>query len=151
MSTTGFDVFDRTVQKTNVMLEELRESLHMDDVHDAYLSMRAVFHALRDRLHPSEAAHLAAQLPMLLKGVYFEGWKPGSEPAKIRDRQEFLDGIRDVLRTRMPTADAERITRGVFELLAAHVSEGEISQVMNSLPEELRELWPAGTTATPDA
>lgn len=142
MSTTGFDVFDRTVQKTNVLLQELGESLHMEDTHDVYLSLRAVLHALRDRLHPAEAAHLAAQLPMLLKGVYFDGWKPGATPVKIRDRQEFLDGIRETLRTRMETADADRITRAVFALLTEHVSEGEIEQVVGSLPAELRQLWP---------
>ena len=87
--------------------------------------------------------HLAAQLPMLLKGMYFDGWRPSATPVKIRDRQEFLDGIRETLRTRMPTADADRITRAVFELLTKHVSEGEIDQVIGSLPEELRELWPA--------
>lgn len=143
MSSTGFDIFDRTVQKTNLMLEELGDALHMEDRHDVYLSLRTVLHALRDRLHPAEAAHLAAQLPMLLKGVYFDGWRPASTPVKIRDRQEFLDGIREPLRSRMPTVDAERITRRVFELLVAHVSAGEIEQVVSSLPEELRDLWPA--------
>lgn len=145
MSTTGFDVFDRTVQKTNVMLQELGEALHMEEKHDVYLSLRAVLHALRDRLHPAEAAQLAAQLPLLVKGVYFDGWRPGAAPVKTRDRQEFLDGIREILRTRMPTADAERITRGVFELLTVHVSAGEIEQVVGSLPEELRDLWPTAT------
>ncbi|MFW6083617.1 MAG: DUF2267 domain-containing protein [Gemmatimonadota bacterium] len=143
MSATGFDIFDRTVQKTNLLLEELGEALHMEDRHDVYLSLRTVLHALRDRLHPAEAAQLAAQLPMLLKGVYFDGWRPASPLVKVRDRQEFLDGIREPLRSRMPTADAERITRAVFALLAAHVSAGEIEQVVTSLPEELRDLWPA--------
>lgn len=148
MSMTGFDVFDRTVQKTNVILGELGEALHMDDPHDVYLSLRAVLHALRDRLHPAEAAHLAAQLPMLLKGVYFDGWNPSAPPEKIRDRQEFLDGIRETLRSRMPTADAERITRAVFELLTKHVSEGEIEQVVGGLPAALAELWPETVAGT---
>lgn len=149
MSTTGFDIFDRTVQKTNIMLRELGDALHMEDTHDVYLSLRAVLHALRDRLHPDEAAHLAAQLPLLLKGTYFDGWRPSATPVKIRDRHEFLGGIRETLRTRMPTADADRITRAVFELLTEHVSEGEIDQVVGSLPEELRELWPAAGTRAP--
>jgi len=148
MSMTGFDVFDRTVQKSNIWLKELGESLHMDEPHDAYLALRTVLHALRDRLPPEEAAHLAAQLPMLLKGVYYEGWKPGATPVKIRDRQEFLDGMREPLRSRMPNPDAERITRGVFELLARHVSAGEIAQIVSGLPPELRELWPAEIGAT---
>lgn len=148
MSMTGFDVFDRTVQKTNVILGELGEALHMDDTHDVYLSLRTVLHALRDRLHPAEAAHLAAQLPMLLKGVYFDGWSPAAPPEKIRDRQEFLDGIRETLRSRLPTPDAERITRAVFALLTEHVSDGEIEQVVGGLPESLRELWPESVTGS---
>lgn len=149
MSTTGFDVFDRTVQKTNVWLRELGEALYLDDAHDTYAALRAVLHALRDRLPPAEAADLGAQLPLLLKGVYYDGWRPGATPVKIRDRQEFLDGIRTAVSDRMPRADAERIVRAVFELLASHVSAGEIEQVVGSLPEQLRDLWPltaAGNT-----
>lgn len=147
MSTTGFDVFDRTVQKTNVILKELGDALHMEDTHDVYLSLRTVLHALRDRLPPGEAAQLAAQLPLLLKGVYFDGWRPSAAPAKIRDRQEFLDGIRATLESRMPTVNPDRITRAVFALLTEHVSEGEIEQVVGNLPAELRDLWP--TAADP--
>lgn len=147
MSMTGFDVFDRTVQKTNLWLKELREELHLDDVHDAYLSLRTVLHTLRDRLPPEEAADLASQLPMLLKGVFYEGWKPASTPTRIRDRQEFFDGMREPLRSRMPNPDPERITRAVFGLLARHVSEGEIAQVVSALPSELRGLWPSEVSA----
>ena len=38
MSMTGFDAFDRTIQKTNLWLRELSDMLHMDDTHDVYLS-----------------------------------------------------------------------------------------------------------------
>lgn len=144
---TGFDVFDRTVQKSNLWLKELREELHLDDAHDAYLSLRTVLHALRDRLPPEETAHLASQLPMLLKGVFYEGWRPASTPVKIRDRQEFLNGMREPLRSRMPNPDPERIARAVFGALARHISEGEIDQVVSGLPPELRDLWPSEVAA----
>jgi uncharacterized protein (DUF2267 family) len=143
MSMTGFDVFDRTVQKTNAWLQELGEALYLDDRHDTYAALRAVLHALRDRLPPGEAADLGAQLPLLLKGIYYDGWRPGATPVKIRDRQEFLDGIRAGVSDRMPRADAERLVHAVFTLLANHVSPGEIAQVVGNLPEELRGLWPA--------
>jgi uncharacterized protein (DUF2267 family) len=143
MSMTGFDIFDRTVQKTNVWLQELGEALYLDDRHDTYAVLRVVLHALRDRLPPGEAADLGAQLPLLLKGVYYDGWRPGAAPVKIRDRQEFLDGIRAAVSDRMPRADAERLVNAVFALLADHVSPGEIAQVVGNLPEQLRDLWPA--------
>jgi hypothetical protein len=75
MSTTGLPVFDTTVQETNLWLKAIMESLHTDDRHLAYLSLRATLHALRDRLGSENAVHLAAQLPMLLRGLYYEGWR----------------------------------------------------------------------------
>jgi uncharacterized protein (DUF2267 family) len=69
MSMTGLDVFDRTLQETNVGLKELMEDLHCDDRQKAYLALRAVLHALRDRLPVHEAVQLGAQLPLLVRGI----------------------------------------------------------------------------------
>ncbi len=73
--TTGLAVFDTTVQETNLWLKGIMEGLHTDDRHLAYLALRATLHALRDRLGPENAVHLAAQLPMLVRGLYYEGWR----------------------------------------------------------------------------
>lgn len=66
------------------------------------MQLRRVLRALRDRLPPEEASHLASELPMLLEGVFYEGWRPASTPVRIRDRREFLDGMREPLRSRVP-------------------------------------------------
>ena len=70
MSTTGLEVFDRTVQKTNSWLHDLMQVLQWADKHKAYLALRATLHALRDRLTVDEVAQLGAQLPMLIRGFY---------------------------------------------------------------------------------
>jgi len=62
------EVFGTTLQKTNLLLKQLGDTLHWDDHHKAYHGLRAVLHALRDRLPVPEAAHLGAQLPMLVRG-----------------------------------------------------------------------------------
>jgi uncharacterized protein (DUF2267 family) len=69
MSFTGLPIFDETVQLSNVWLNELMDELDWDDKKRAYRVLRATLHALRDRLTPHEAAHLGAQLPMLIRSL----------------------------------------------------------------------------------
>ncbi len=140
MSFTGLDVFDHTIQVTNLWLKELMERLGTDDRHRAYLALRAVLHALRDRLTVDEAAHLGAQLPLLVRGIYYEGYHPAGKPLRERHVEEFLAHVRDSFR-KDPEVDAERIARAVFALLKEKISSGEIEDVRHSMPRELRQLW----------
>ncbi|TMB45162.1 MAG: DUF2267 domain-containing protein, partial [Deltaproteobacteria bacterium] len=94
MSATGLEVFDTTLQKTNSWLKELMGILGSQDRHMAYLALRATLHALRDRLTVEEVAHLGAQLPMLIRGFYYEGWDPTGKPLRVRRKEEFLAGSR---------------------------------------------------------
>jgi uncharacterized protein (DUF2267 family) len=139
--TTGLDVFDSTVQQTNVWLKEIMGRLGTDNRHRAYLALRATLHALRDRLPPESATHLAAQLPMLVRGFYYEDWRMGGAPKRERHKDEFLERIRRGF-MREPEVDAERVARGVFGVLARELDPGEITKVIAQLPPELRELWP---------
>jgi uncharacterized protein (DUF2267 family) len=141
MSTTGLDVFDTTVHKTNRWLNELMQGLGWRDRHKAYLALRATLHALRDRITVEEVAQLAAQLPMLVRGFYYEGWDPTDKPLKDRRREDFLVRI-DAAFTQDDAVDPEHVARAVFALLARRVSEGEIEDVRHVLPTEIRKLWP---------
>ncbi|MGE5762137.1 MAG: DUF2267 domain-containing protein [Gemmatimonadota bacterium] len=139
----GSQVWERALHKANTWLRELDDALGWGDLDATLLAMRSVLHALRDRLTPNEAVQLAAQLPLLLKGVYFDGWRPSATPRRLRTRQEFLDSVRGPLIRGVPEADAERVTRAVFRLLEGHVSGGELSDVRGVLPAEWFDLWPA--------
>lgn len=143
MSITGLEVFDTTVQKTNEWLDEIMDELALEDRHTAYAALRGTLHALRDRLPVEETAHLGAQLPMLVRGFYYEGWRPAREPIKMH-RDEFLLRVQEQL-TR-PVAlqmDPEAVVRAVFQVLSRKISKGEIEQVEQTLPKDLRYLWPA--------
>jgi hypothetical protein len=72
MSKTGLEIFDTTLQETNHYLKRAMEELQTDDRKLAFTALRATLHALRDRIGPANAVHLAAQLPMLLRGAYYE-------------------------------------------------------------------------------
>jgi uncharacterized protein (DUF2267 family) len=97
-------------------------------------------HALRDRLSVEETAQLGAQLPMLIRGLYYEGWNPTGKPEKIRHKTAFLAPIRDHFRDDWQV-DPEEVARAVLKVLTQHVSEGEIADIKHCLPTELRALW----------
>jgi uncharacterized protein (DUF2267 family) len=141
MSETGLTAFDSTIHTTNVWLQDVMEYLGWQDRHRAYLALRAVLHALRDRLTVEEAADLGAQLPMLVRGFYYEEWHPHGKPLKERKKEEFLAHIAGAFQGG-PGIDPERVTRGVFQVLANHVTSGEIEDVKSSLPADIRALWP---------
>jgi uncharacterized protein (DUF2267 family) len=128
------------VQQMQEWLKELRDNGDLADESTALSVLRAVLHQLRDRLTPEEAADLAAQLPLIVRGVYFEGWRPRQKPEKVRSKQEFVDGV--AARLRPHRIDAEPAVRDVLALLAHHCDPGEISDVIAQLPPELKELWP---------
>lgn len=140
MSMTGLEAFDSTIHKTNAWLSEIMAQLDSNDRHEAYHALRVVLHVLRDRLTLEEAVQFGAQLPMLVRGFYYDGWNPAGKPLKW-NKQEFLSSVREGFRA--PQApDAEKLTRAVLRVLTHHVSEGEVKNVKNILPKTIRELWP---------
>jgi uncharacterized protein (DUF2267 family) len=135
------ETFSNTLQKTHEWLRELMLDLDWQDEHKAYLALRAVLHALRDRLTVEEATQLGAQLPMLVRGFYYEGWNPTGKPVKERHQEQFLAHIKEHFRDDERIV-AEKLARAVFRLLSNHISGGEIKDVQHTLPTELRALWP---------
>ncbi len=141
MSNTGLRAFDETLQVTNTWLKGVMEQAGSEDREDAYAALRAVLQALRDRLSVDDATHLGAQLPMLVRGFYYEGWHPAGRPYRERSKEQFLEHVQERLRGR-EHLDAEQVARAVFRLLAERVSAGEVEKVKHALPEPVRDLWP---------
>jgi uncharacterized protein (DUF2267 family) len=140
MSATGLEVFDKTLQTTNIWLKEIGEQIGPDR-HRCYQALRAVLFTLRDRLTPDEAAHLASQLPMLVRGIYYEGYRPAGKPDRIRSRDEFLRRIGEHLEQTRPLG-ADDAARAVFKILDHYLDPGEIAEVKQSLPQDIRTLFP---------
>jgi uncharacterized protein (DUF2267 family) len=140
--TTGLDVFDKTVQESNLWLKDIMERLATDDRHRAYSTLRAVLHSLRDRIGAESAAHLGAQLPMLLRGVYYEGWDPTDKPTKDRHVMAFLAHLGREL-PRSDTIEIEEGVHAVLDVLSKHIARGEAVKIAAMFPLELRKFWPA--------
>ena len=142
MSTYQIRSFERAMQTTNEWLDELDAAFGWDDKQRTYRCFRAVIHALRDRLPLEESTQLAAQLPMVLTGVYYDGWNPSKTPmSSIRTRDQFLEHVVDAYGAPDISAPDEMATL-VFGLLEDRITAGEIEDVKSSLPEQIRTLWP---------
>jgi uncharacterized protein (DUF2267 family) len=139
MSATGLKVFDSTIQTTNIWLDDIMNDLGWRDRHRAYRALRAVLHTLRDRLSVDEAAQLSAQLPLLVRGVFFEGWHPAHKPVKERRQDEFVAHVSESFALDTE-ADPGQITRSVLKVLSRHVDAGEIDSLRRVLPPAVQEL-----------
>ena len=129
-----------TVQQTQEWLKELRDNADLADEAEALSVLRSVLHQLRDRLTPEEAIELGAQLPIIVRGIYYEGWRPTRTPEKVRSKEKFLDEITiKLLPRRVPP---EVAARDVFALIAHHCDPGEIADVIDQLPSDIKDLWP---------
>ena len=134
------DIIARSVEKTNIWLRDTAFELGSDEPADAYRALRAVLHTLRDRLTVDEAAQLAAQLPLLVRGIYYEGWDPSRTPQRYRDQHEFLARVR--AEANLPgETEASFAASAVARVLSTHVSEGEIEDVIAVLPDPIRTLF----------
>jgi uncharacterized protein (DUF2267 family) len=127
------------VHKADVWVNEVMHETGAYDRHGALRALRAGLHALRDRLTLAETVQLAAQLPTIVRGIYFESWTPAHQPVRIRSKQEFLALVERELQPNDP--DPETVARAVFLLLRHHVSAGEIANVRDILPGPIEALW----------
>jgi uncharacterized protein (DUF2267 family) len=141
--TTGLDTFDKTVQESNLWLKDVMERLNTYDRHHAYSTLRAVLHALRDRIGPENAAHLGAQLPMLLRGLFYEGWDPTGKPTKERHENAFLAHIARELPRAAGPGEIEQGALAVLDVLSKHIDRGAAVKLAAILPQDLRRFWPA--------
>jgi uncharacterized protein (DUF2267 family) len=139
MSATGLEVFDKTLQITNIWLNEIGERLGPDRQF-AWKVLSTVLHKLRDRLSPELAAHLAAQLPLLVRGAYYDQYEPGRLPSECDTPGEFVTEVAEWLADIRPV-DPDEAVRAVFATLSRHVSEGQIAKVRQALPKGIRLLW----------
>ncbi|ANZ13819.1 hypothetical protein SNOUR_02495 [Streptomyces noursei ATCC 11455] len=129
--------FEHAIHSANIWLKAVSEALETDNRHLAHRVLRTWLHMCRDRLTVDVAAHFAAQLPELLRGVYYDGWDPSVVPVKY-DRQGYID--RFVREARVPAEDVPRIAAAVTGVVRKHVSPGHLEAVLEQLPHDVRAL-----------
>lgn len=141
MSVQGLEVIDHTVQLTHKWINELADQLGWRDKKQVLMLLRSTLTTLRDMLGHDEAAQLAAQLPILIRGIYYEGWRPVDTPIKLRSKEAFVERVTKKLQDDFDFFGEEDIAR-VFQFLNTRISAGEIKDVRQSLPSKIRAIWP---------
>jgi len=138
----GIQEFDDAVHAAKEWVADLTRRLGWQDQGKACLALSAALHALRDCLPLDEAVYLGVQLPVLLRGVYYDGWHPTGRSFRLRTRAAFLERVHEGVR-RDPAIDPEQVARTLLALLADRLPASEIEDAKAVTPEPLRGLWPA--------
>lgn len=142
MSAAGLEVFDRTLQITHIWLDDIMKELGPDRKL-AWRALSVVLHEVRDRLPVELAAHLGAQLPLLVRGVYYDQFTPAAQPYRgSRDLDDLADAVAVRLADARPVDPREAIL-AVLRTLSRHVSAPQIEKVQDALPRDLRRVWRA--------
>lgn len=136
--------FDKYVQKGREFINEVAYELDAPDDKDrAARIVRCVLHTFRDRVTPAESLQLIAQLPMLIKAIYVDGWQINNKARRLRRYEDFIAAVkeadgRNALYDFETDYEVEEAIRAVFSVIKNQVSEGEIDDLVSILPSELR-------------
>jgi uncharacterized protein (DUF2267 family) len=139
MSTLGLEVFDKTLQTTHIWLNEIGDQL-IPDRQTSWRALGAVLRTLRDRLPAELAAHLGAELPLLVRGAYYDQYRPGAQPTDIKTMKAFCAAVALDLEDIRPV-DPRDATRAVLATLSMHIPRGQIAKAQDALPQEVRDFW----------
>ena len=139
MSDQGLEVIESSSQKTHEWLNQVAELARLEK-RDAYKVLRAVLQTVRDRLPMNDTVHFAAQLPMFLRGLFYEGWEPAKVPIKM-SVEEFLAAVQEKVVTDR-VIDPLRLTQAVLAVMATHVGLHEMAKVKHAFPKDMQGLFP---------
>ena len=138
MSGTTIVALNRSMQTTMEWLHDIRDELGWDDDERVYDATKAVLHTIRDRIPLEVMAKFAAQLPMVLSGVFYDQYDPTKQPAKLRSREDFLERIRE--NSPEQNMNSEEAVRGVMKGLGNRVGQDSLDKIALNMPENIRDL-----------
>ena len=140
MSTTILPLFDKSLQTTAIWLEEIQSEIGPDRAF-AWRVLSVVLQNLRDHLPLELSAHLGAQLPMIVRGTFYDQFDPTGLPRQAHSAEDFLGAVEEGLRDHRGV-DPRAAVQAVFGVLDRHLSKGQIEKVVRSLPRGIRAMWP---------
>jgi uncharacterized protein (DUF2267 family) len=90
---------------------------------------------LRDRLTVEAAAHFAAQLPDLIRGVFYAGWDPSAVPVKYNVEDYTVRFAREANISRQ---DVGKAAAAITAALLHFLPPAQMDKVLDQLPSEIR-------------
>lgn len=132
-------VFEQSVEKSQQWIAELHEELHWMSADACYHLLRAVLQTLRDQLSVDEAAQFAAQIPLVLRGSFYECWNPQTMAPRTLGKDDFISAVKAKL---APVGNLRyEIDKGVLAALLVikrHIGRGEMDEVIGALQPTMR-------------
>ena len=132
---------DHAEDSARSWLRAIAHQLDCGDMRTAYLALRAVLHLIRDRLPLPEVVALGAQLPLLIRGIYYEGWRPHTPPPHARHLEEFLGLVERSLDGASERPEPQHVADVVFDQLRARLAPDDLARVVPAMPAGLRLLF----------
>ncbi len=148
----GFN-FDQYTAEGNAFLNDYAKQLSMENDRDrAGRVMTSILYALRDIISPAESMQLIAQLPMFIKAIYVSGWAMGKKRTRVKNLTDFIqlmkkhDGTAANNDFGYEDDAAENFIRTTFLFLKRYVSQGELEDIRDVLPKDLKNIIPSDAT-----
>lgn len=139
MSANGLEVFDKTIQTTHVWLNEIIDRLGCDR-HVAWRVLGSVLRAIRDCVPVDLSAHFGSQLPLIVRGLYYDQYAPGRQAKGCDTPEEFTAAVSQGL-GEVESVDPDEATLVVLSVLERHISDGQLVKVRHALPRGARMAW----------
>lgn len=124
-------ILDKMISGTDEWINGLKEDLGVDQ-RIAYRVLRAVLQSLRDQVEPERAVCIGNQLPVLVRGIYYENWIPELIPGKTQSRDDFFRNVERLCAT--DELDTTMCARAVFKRLSRCILENRTEEVGRLLP-----------------
>ena len=136
--------FEHYAEKGNEFINKVSYGIPTDRKHAAHITT-AVFHTIRDLISVEESLHFIAQLPMMMKAVYVEGWRTTEKQERINSLEEFYGAVRNkcpklVIEVFTPNK-LEHSVRQVIHVLRTYVDQGELNDIATQLHDEVAGLF----------
>jgi uncharacterized protein (DUF2267 family) len=129
------NAFTSACHNAETYVSKLEAELPDCDKQQTWHILRGTLHALRDRIQPDEACHLAEQLPLVVRGAFFEAFRPGRGVRKM-DADTFLADVAAQVRVDPPKNLEEKVWTALSYVLGS-VSAGEKQDVVRNLPADI--------------
>jgi uncharacterized protein (DUF2267 family) len=136
-SKTKVAALDHAMHIAHAWVNDVAREFDTDDREFAYGVLRAWLHTLRDRLSVEAAAHFAAQLPDLIRGMFYAGWDPASVPEKY-NAEAYLERFAGA--ANISVHDVGKAAATTTAALRHHLPPPQMEKALDQLPREIRAL-----------
>ncbi|MCF8304270.1 MAG: DUF2267 domain-containing protein [Bacteroidales bacterium] len=142
--------FDKYAHEGNAFVKRLAEDLgHPEEISRVGIILRAVLHAVRDKLTISESLDMIAQLPMFLKAVYVDNWSYMEKPLRYSSAEEFTEEVKKRQKQLGETQfDWDKPTVEIVKIVINHIgqyiTQGELDDIVAQMPKDLKNVVEEG-------